>query len=1112
GGRIRVGGDVQGGGTLQRAATTRVDAATRISADAGNAGDGGSIVVWSDRMTDFAGRISARGGTTGGNGGNAEVSGRSLLAYTGSSDLTAARGSFGTLLLDPYNVVISNGASSNQTGFAATGNDSVINATTLSNALGTANVTVTTGGAGSPGAQAGDITVAAPVSWSAPTTLTLQAYHSIVVNSDLRVNGAGGLVFTTNNGGTGGTLSFGNGATATYATSNGAGIAGQSLVIDGQAYRLLYTTADLQSMSGNLDGAFALARGIDAGGTAFTPVGGTDAAFTGRFNGLGQTIANLTINTPARDSSGLFGAATGATIGNVALGALALTGGDNTGGLVGFATNTTVGGVTVAGRVTGANTTGGLLGAQINGSVANASTSATVTGTDNTGGLVGVMDGGTITRSFTTGQVGGGSFVGGLVGIAQSAAISLSYATGGVTGTDPVGGLVGGLGGEGTSQAPGTIASSYATGAVTGQGRSGGLVGILSNGGLIRDSYATGLTSGGTASGGLIGEINSIPADGGSTANAVVTTSYATGLLTGAGTRGGLVGNVDGTLQTITNAYWDTQTTGVATSAGTGATGLTTAQLQGTLPAGFVAGTWGTQASAYPYLTWRFPTGVLAVSGFTRGAADPGSPLAGEPVRVATGGTASYQTNSGANGYYYVARDPLTGPAPQGVTAFLDGANRGASITDAPLGAGAVTNLDPRIGRVLVTTVQTTASGLATELANAGDGTVSANIPYTVAGAGGVPTFGSGLPTFIAALAGGGFTVDRSIVSAGSLQIAGAISPAGTASAGPLGISAGQSVRSLNGDVVIATTQFTNNAGATAVQAGGRFLIYSQDYAADQRGGLAGGNLYNRSFLGNGPATVTQAGSQFIYTRQPVLTVTAANATREYGPTTLGFTPGVTGLVNGDTAAQAFAGTPGVTDTTLPTTGVGTYAGAAQVTPGTLTSTIGYAVSFVNGPVTITPAPLVIRANDATRPFGTPIFFAGTEFTATGLRNTDQVSRVTLTSDGAPALAPVIGSPYPIVASNAQGDGLQNYAVTYQPGSLTVTGSPIDPLTIALTTPTLDRQFPTTFVPVVDPPDVILVAGTEETDIGSPTGVVGPGSGIGSSGGPTLGTGRAVPV
>ncbi len=47
----------------------------------------------------------------------------------------------------------------------------------------------------------------------------------------------------------------------------------------------------------------------------------------------------------------------------------------------------------------------------------------------------------------------------------------------------------------------------------------------------------------------------------------------------------------------------------------------------------------------------------------------------------------------------------------------------------------------------------------------------------------------------------------------------------------------------------------------------------------------------------------------------------------------------------------------------------------------------------------------------------------------TGLVNSDTVSSVTLTSDGAPATAIVAGSPYTIVASAAIGTGLENYAI-----------------------------------------------------------------------------------
>lgn len=1083
GGRIRVGGDARGGGTLQTAATTGVDAATTIRADAVEAGQGGSVVLWSDRQTDFAGRISARGGPLGGEGGFAEVSGKQLLVYEGLADLSAAKGRYGTLLLDPFNVFITTGADAGATNAGGTftpgANDSVINNATLQTALNAANVTVTTGGAGSPGAQAGDISVFANIAWAAPTTLTLSAFRNIavsdgVVSANINVPAGGGLNLRADNSGTGvGTVTFAAGTGIGSVTANpgstvnifynpasnpaGSGVNATSYttgtsyagnVAGGGAlttFALVNTPADLQNMRNNLAGSYALGRNVDAAPAAgFAPVGNTGGQFTGQFDGLGQTISNLTINNAGVGTgTGLFGATNGAAIRNVALVNAAITGGDNTGGLVGIATGGVIAGVSVSGTVTGGNPTGGLVGGMNGTAISGSSSTATVAGGDNTGGLVGTLEGGSVATSFATGTVTGGNQVGGLVGIAQDTTLTQLYATGPVTGTgDLVGGLIGGFGGDGPAPAPATLTQSYATGAVTGAGRAGGLVGLVSNDATVSDSYAMGRVSGGTAAGGLIGQLNTTPF-GGATPPAsnpsTIANTYATGLVTGAGALGGLIGNLTDVNQTVTNSYWDTQTTGQAASAGGLGLGQTTAQLQGALPAGFTPAVWGRQATdTYPYLNWRFPNGILAPSGFVRDAA--GAVIAGEPVRLASGATPSYQANSGANGYYYIARDPLTGAQPQAATVYLDGANRGSSTSDAPTGAGAIANLDVQVGRALVRTNQTTTSALAGVLAGAGDSALSGNIPYTVGATGGVPTFAPGVALFIEAANPAGLTIDRSIVAAGSAQIAntGSFTPAG-----PVAIAAGNTVQSTGGNVVIATSQFTNNAGATAVQAAGRYLIYSNDFAADTRGGLAGGNLYNRSFTASPAATIPGGGSTFIFTRQPVLTFGAADGTRQYGTAPPAPTPTVAGFVNGDTAAVSFTGAQAITDTTGAATGVGTYPGALQVGPGSLASTIGYAFAFANGAVSITPAPLTVQANDAAKVYGNTLAFAGTEFTATGLRNADAVTSTTLTSAGSSAAAAVAGSPYAITPSNAAGTGLGNYAITYVPGALAVAPAPL---------------------------------------------------------------------
>ncbi|MFM5914122.1 MAG: filamentous hemagglutinin N-terminal domain-containing protein, partial [Chakrabartia godavariana] len=184
GGQISVGGGYQGrDDNLLNARTTTVESGATIAADAGTAGDGGRIVVWSDQLTRFDGKISATGGRTGGNGGFAEVSGKSRLDFTGAVDLNASAGDSGTLLLDPYNLTIqSSGTDTNVTGTDASGTGSILTVSSLQNALNSANVVVTTGTSGS---EAGNITVASDLSWLSSNNLTLRAANDIVINANI---------------------------------------------------------------------------------------------------------------------------------------------------------------------------------------------------------------------------------------------------------------------------------------------------------------------------------------------------------------------------------------------------------------------------------------------------------------------------------------------------------------------------------------------------------------------------------------------------------------------------------------------------------------------------------------------------------------------------------------------------------------------------------------------------------------------------------------------------------------------------------------------------------------------------------------------------------------
>ena len=188
GGQVLVGGDYQGANPEVRNANfVEVHAGAEIIADAKNKGDGGQVVVWADDSTAFAGQISAKGGVLSGDAGDAEVSGKRHLAYSGSADLTALNGAVGTLLLDPGTVTISSAPNS---GF------DVFNAFDLGVQLDSANVSILTNNAS---AGPVDINVEDFVFWNSANTLTLTAGNDINFNGGGLSGGSGTVTLNAGN-------------------------------------------------------------------------------------------------------------------------------------------------------------------------------------------------------------------------------------------------------------------------------------------------------------------------------------------------------------------------------------------------------------------------------------------------------------------------------------------------------------------------------------------------------------------------------------------------------------------------------------------------------------------------------------------------------------------------------------------------------------------------------------------------------------------------------------------------------------------------------------------------------------------------------------------------
>jgi fibronectin-binding autotransporter adhesin len=188
GGNIRVGGGWQGGEGLQTAAVTYLGPDATLNADAIRSGDGGSVVTWGNQGNNFYGRISARGGAYGGNGGRVETSSHYGLNAQGSVDASAAYGLAGIWLLDPYDVTI--GASASGTAWSnpytptAT---STIKATDISGALkNNTDVFVFTNNAlPGNGTDTGNITVNSNISATGAGNLYLEAAGGIFLNADI---------------------------------------------------------------------------------------------------------------------------------------------------------------------------------------------------------------------------------------------------------------------------------------------------------------------------------------------------------------------------------------------------------------------------------------------------------------------------------------------------------------------------------------------------------------------------------------------------------------------------------------------------------------------------------------------------------------------------------------------------------------------------------------------------------------------------------------------------------------------------------------------------------------------------------------------------------------
>ena len=359
----------------------------------------------------------------------------------------------------------------------------------------------------------------------------------------------------------------------------------------------------------------------------------TTTPFSGTYDGGGFTVSGLAIGGSDLSDVGLFGYVFAGELINVHFDG-SVVGTNSVGGLVGTAELTEITDSSSSGSVQGSEdyvgglvgyadvvivndsessatvfvpqqnadgSVGGLVGYALNVSIADSSASGNVTAGDSlyVGGAVGLMSG-ELNRVTATGDVAGGAYVGGLAGGIEDAQVFRASATGSVQGLEYAGGLVGG-------SSNGSIDQGFSSGDVTAigstVGSAGGLVGVQSDG-SITNSYSISDTAGIQLVGGLIGS-----------ADAVTNNSYSVGPVAATIFPGGLIGGASGA--TTSNSFWDTATSGQASS--DGGTGKTTEEMKDI--ATFSGASWdiasgsGTSSiwgicpavnSGYPFLTWLY--------------------------------------------------------------------------------------------------------------------------------------------------------------------------------------------------------------------------------------------------------------------------------------------------------------------------------------------------------------------------------------------------------------------------------------------------------------------------------------------------------------------------
>ena len=221
-------------------------------------------------------------------------------------------------------------------------------------------------------------------------------------------------------------------------------------------------------------------------------------------------------------------------------------------------------------------------------------TNCDITGNNYTAALVGKNDEGTISNCYTSGTIDGNEYVGGIAGN-SSGTIKVCYNSATVNGKNNVGGI------NGYSESVNSISKCYNLGKIIGDNLNiGGIVGY--NNGSLNNCYNAGTIIGAGEVAGITGRTYG-----------PLTNTYNIGYVNGTGSNCGAVNGYGS--GSVTNSYYNLETSGFATSKG--GTGKNTAEMkqQSTYANWDFDETWeifSTLNDGYPQLSWATTTKLIS--------------------------------------------------------------------------------------------------------------------------------------------------------------------------------------------------------------------------------------------------------------------------------------------------------------------------------------------------------------------------------------------------------------------------------------------------------------------------------------------------------------------